>query len=459
MAKQAKKKSVFECESCGYESAKWLGRCVKCASFNSFFEREDIAASMRYGSPAAAETSSKVYTLDTIDSMSEERISTQIGELDRVLSGGIVEGSLTLVGGDPGVGKSTLILQICQTIGAQGRKILYVSGEESVSQIKLRADRLNITTSNLMVLSETNMESILTAVNNAGPDMLIIDSIQTVYSQAISSSPGSVTQVREATAHFMHLSKQKGISTIIVGHVTKEGTIAGPKILEHMVDTVLYFEGEKQASYRLIRAVKNRFGQTNEIGVFEMASEGLVEILNPSEYMLSGRPRGVSGSVITCAVSGSRPILAEVQALVTSTNFNMPRQNVSGTDYNRVAMLMAVLEKRAGMNLGRCDSYVNIAGGIKIAEPALDAAIVAAIASNYRNVPTPVNMAIFGEVGLAGELRAVNMAEARLVESYKLGFSECILPKANFKGLKKPKDMKVYGVSNLSELLDIACAR
>jgi len=456
----AKQKTVFECDSCGYESAKWLGRCVKCGAFNSFFERQE-ATGARYGSGSRKETpgSAKVYTLDNIDSMSEERISTQIGELDRVLSGGIVEGSLILVGGDPGVGKSTLILQICQTIGSQGKKILYVSGEESVGQIKLRAERLAITTPNLMLLSETNMEAILSAVSSVEPDMLIIDSIQTVYAGALPSSPGSVTQVREATAHFMHLSKQKGISTIIVGHVTKEGTIAGPKILEHMVDTVLYFEGEKQAAYRLIRAVKNRFGQTNEIGVFEMVSEGLKEILNPSEYMLSGRPRGVSGSVITCAVSGSRPILAEVQALVTSTNFNMPRQNVSGTDYNRVAMLMAVLEKRAGMNLSRCDSYINIAGGIKIAEPALDAAIVAAIASNYRNVPTAANMAIFGEVGLAGELRAVNMAEGRLVESFKLGFSECILPKANCKGLKKPKDMKVYGVSNLSELLDIACAR
>jgi len=453
----AKQKSVFECDSCGYESAKWLGRCVKCGAFNSFFEREDTQ--VRYGNVGLSTEAAKIHTLDSIDSMSEERISTKIGELDRVLSGGIVGGSLILVGGDPGVGKSTLILQICQTIGEQGKKILYVSGEESISQIKLRAERLNISTKNLMILSETNMDAILSAVNNTAPDMLIIDSIQTVYSQALSSSPGSVTQVREATAHFMHLSKQKGIATIIVGHVTKEGTIAGPKILEHMVDTVLYFEGEKQASYRLIRAVKNRFGQTNEIGVFEMASEGLKEILNPSEYMLSGRPKGVSGSVITCAVSGSRPILAEVQALVSATNFNMPRQNVSGTDYNRVAMLMAVLEKRVGMNLGRCDSYINIAGGIKIAEPALDGAIVAAIASNYRNVPTSQAMTIFGEVGLAGELRAVNMAEQRLVESFKLGFCECILPKANCKGLKKPKDMKVYGVSNLSELLDIACAR
>ncbi|MCL2564561.1 MAG: DNA repair protein RadA [Defluviitaleaceae bacterium] len=459
MAKAAKQKSIFECDSCGYESVKWLGRCVKCGAFNSFFEREDMSG-VRYGSGTKDNIApSSIHTLESIDSMKEERISTKIGELDRVLSGGIVEGSLILVGGDPGVGKSTLILQICQTIGEQGKRILYVSGEESVSQIKLRANRLSITTPNLMILAETNMEAILAAVSNVSPDMLIIDSIQTVYSGTLSSSPGSVTQVREATAHFMHLSKQKGISTIIVGHVTKEGSLAGPKILEHMVDTVLYFEGEKQASYRLIRAVKNRFGQTNEIGVFEMAGEGLKEILNPSEYMLSGRPANVSGSVITCAVSGSRPILAEVQALVTNTNFNMPRQNVSGTDYNRVAMLMAVLEKRAGMNLSRCDSYINIAGGIRIAEPALDAAIAAAIASNFRNVPTPSNMAIFGEIGLAGELRAVNMTEARLVESFKLGFDECILPKSNCKGLKKPKDMRIYGVSNLSELLDIACAR
>ena len=457
----AKQKSLFECTSCGYESAKWLGRCVKCGDFNSFVEKEEIKG-LRYGNTKGGKSSTSsagIFTLNNINSMNEERISTKIGELDRVLSGGIVEGSFILVGGDPGIGKSTLILQICQNIGDQGRKILYVSGEESVSQIKLRADRLSINTPNLMILAETNMEAILSAVDNVGCNMLIIDSIQTVYSGDLTSSPGSVTQVREATAHLMHLSKQKGISTIIVGHVTKEGNIAGPKILEHMVDTVLYFEGEKQASYRLIRAVKNRFGQTNEIGVFEMAHEGLVEILNPSEYMLQGRPKDVSGSVITCAISGSRPILAEVQALVTSTNFNMPRQNVSGADYNRVAMLMAVLEKRAGMNLGRCDSYVNIAGGIKISEPALDAAIIASIASSYRNIPVPADMAIFGEVGLAGELRAVNMTEARLVESFKLGFTECILPKANCKGLKKPKDMKIYGVVNLGELLDIACGR
>jgi len=457
----AKQKSLFECTSCGYESAKWLGRCVKCGDFNSFVEKEEIKG-LRYGNTKGGKSGAslaEIYTLGNITSMNEERISTKIGELDRVLSGGIVEGSFILVGGDPGIGKSTLILQICQNIGAQGRKILYVSGEESVSQIKLRADRLSINTPNLMILAETNMEAILSAVDNVGCDMLIIDSIQTVYSGDLTSSPGSVTQVREATAHLMHLSKQKGISTIIVGHVTKEGNIAGPKILEHMVDTVLYFEGEKQASYRLIRAVKNRFGQTNEIGVFEMAHEGLVEILNPSEYMLQGRPKDVSGSVITCAISGSRPILAEVQALVTGTNFNMPRQNVSGADYNRVAMLMAVLEKRAGMNLGRCDSYVNIAGGIKISEPALDAAIIASIASSYRNIPVPADMVIFGEVGLAGELRAVNMTEARLVESFKLGFTECILPKANCKGLKKPKDMKIYGIVNLGELLDIACGR
>jgi len=454
----AKAKTVFECESCGYETNKWLGRCVKCGAYNSFFEQEKIATA-RYGNGESNKLSSKVYTVNDVDSAGEERISTKIGELDRVLSGGIVEGSLILVGGDPGVGKSTLILQVCQTIGEQGKKVLYVSGEESVAQIKLRADRLDVTTNNLLLLSETNMEAILATVANTEPDLLIIDSIQTVYSSNVASAPGSVTQVREATAHFMHLSKAQGISTIIIGHVTKEGAIAGPKILEHMVDTVLYFEGDKQASYRLIRAVKNRFGQTNEIGVFEMVKEGMKEILNPSEYMLSGRPKNVSGSVITCALSGSRPMLAEVQALITSTNLNIPRRNVSGTDFNRVAMLMAVLEKRAGMNLGMCDSYLNIAGGIRIVEPALDGSIVAAIASNFRNIPVKEDMVVFGEVGLAGEMRAVNMAEARLVEAFKLGFNECVLPKANCKGIKKPKDMKIYGVSNIGELLDIACGR
>jgi DNA repair protein RadA/Sms len=436
-----------------------MGKCVECGAFNTFKEKAPETEERYLAKPSAGFSENSVYTLSDIESMNDSRFSTGIGELDRVLSGGIVDGSLILLGGDPGVGKSTLLLQICQTIGSMGKKILYVSGEESVKQIKLRSDRLNISTENLMLMSETNLEIILSAAENVTPDLLIIDSIQTMYSNEISSAPGSVTQVRESTAHFMHLSKRRGIATVLVGHVTKEGAIAGPKILEHMVDTVLYFEGEKQASYRLVRAVKNRFGQTNEIGVFEMGKDGLSEILNPSEYLLSGRPINISGSVITCSVEGTRPILAEVQALVAGTNLNMPRRNVSGADFNRVSMLIAVLEKRVGMQLGGCDCYVNIAGGMKINEPALDGALTAAIASSFRNVPVEADMMIFGEVGLAGEIRAVSLAEARLIEAYKLGFRQCVLPRANFKGLKKPKDMRIFGVTNISELLDIACAR
>lgn len=414
---------------------------------------------MSGGRNKSVNISPKPIRLNEIESMDDKKLSTRIGELDRVLSGGIVEGSLILVGGDPGIGKSTLILQLCQTIGAQGKIILYISGEESVKQIKLRAKRLNITTDNLLLLSETNLEAVNRAVDEINPDFLIIDSIQTVYSPDIPSAPGNATQVRECTAHFMHISKVKGISTIIIGHVTKEGSIAGPKILEHMVDTVLYFEGDKLASYRIIRAVKNRFGATNEIGVFEMKEEGLSEIANPSEYMLTGRPINASGSVITCSVEGTRPILTEVQALVSKSGFGMPRRTANGVDYNRVVMLMAVLEKRKGLQLSAYDSYVNIAGGMKISEPAMDAAIIAAIASSYRNKAVDPNTLVFGEIGLTGEVRAVANAETRLLEASKLGFKQCIMPKANIKGIKKSEGIKIYGITNISELLEISCPK
>ncbi len=451
----AKVKSRFICQNCGYETVKWLGKCPDCGSFSSFEEEIVSAKKDRYSS-AALKTSNKSKLLNDITATSESRITTGMGELDRVLGGGLVEGSLTLVGGDPGIGKSTLILQICQKLGDQNKKILYVSGEESPQQIKMRADRLKITTDNLYLLTETNLSVIEAAINDLEPDYIVIDSIQTMYIDEVASAPGSVTQVRECTSRIMHIGKGNGISVIIVGHVTKEGAIAGPRILEHMVDTVLYFEGDKTASYRLLRAVKNRFGATNEIGVFEMASEGLKEILNPSEYMLSGRPVNVSGSVVTCSMEGSRPLLIEVQSLVSFTNFNMPRRMATGMDFNRVVLLIAVLEKRAGLQLGSYDIYVNITGGMKIAEPSLDAAVVSAIASSYRNVPVAADTIIFGEIGLTGETRAVTMAEKRVSEAKKLGFKKCILPMANLKEAKRVEGIEIIGAATVDELLDAA---
>ncbi len=379
----AKIKSKFICQNCGYETVKWMGKCPDCGSFSSFTEEIVQTKISRYSSPAQMSGSTRSKLLKEITATNESRDTTGMGELDRVLGGGLVEGSLTLVGGDPGIGKSTLILQICQKLGEQGNKILYISGEESPQQIKMRADRLGVNTENLYLLAETNMSVIEATINDMEPDFVIIDSVQTMYIDEVTSAPGSVTQVRECTSRIMHIGKGKGITVIVVGHVTKEGAIAGPRILEHMVDTVLYFEGDKTASYRLLRAVKNRFGATNEIGVFEMASSGLKEILNPSEYMLSGRPINVSGSVVTCSMEGSRPLLIEVQSLVSFTSFNMPRRMSTGMDFNRVVLLIAVLEKRAGLQLASYDAYVNITGGMKIAEPSLDAAVVAAAASSY----------------------------------------------------------------------------
>lgn len=451
----AKIKSKFVCQNCGYEAIKWLGKCPDCGSFSSFAEEMVQPKNTRYSAPASMLVS-KTMLLNDITAIAESRVSTGMGELDRVLGGGLVEGSLTLVGGDPGIGKSTLILQICQKLGEQDKTILYVSGEESPQQIKMRADRLNITTDKLNLMAETNLSLVESAIADIEPDYVVIDSIQTMYIDEVSSAPGSVTQVRECTSRIMHLGKGKGISVIVVGHVTKEGAIAGPRILEHMVDTVLYFEGDKTASYRLLRAVKNRFGATNEIGVFEMASEGLKEILNPSEYMLSGRPVNVSGSVVTCSMEGSRPLLIEVQSLVSFTSFNMPRRMATGMDFNRVVLLIAVLEKRAGLQLGSYDSYVNITGGMRIAEPSLDAAVVVAVASSYRNVPVAADTIVFGEIGLTGETRAVTMAEKRVSEAKKLGFKRCILPMANIKEAKRVKGIEVIGAATLSELLDTA---
>ena len=448
-------KTKYVCGECGYETGRWFGKCPSCGMFNTMNEEADVKISSGSSYKSDSSISGKPLRLENIQPISSNRIKTNIGELDRVLSGGIVQGSLTLVGGDPGIGKSTLLIQICQYVGEQGKQILYVSGEESVQQIKLRASRLNITTKNLLLLSETNMNIIENTIKNVSPDLLIIDSIQTMFLDEIASAPGSVSQVRECTSKLMHLGKGENISVFIVGHVTKDGAIAGPRVLEHIVDTVLYFEGERKASYRILRSVKNRFGSTNEIGVFEMKKEGLVEIENPSEYMLLGRPLDVSGSAVTCSIEGTRPILVEVQSLITYTNFGMPRRMVAGVDYNRVNLLIAVLEKRVGLNLGNYDSYVNLTGGIKIAEPSLDASVVCAIASSYKNKSIDPYTLVFGEIGLTGEMRAVVMSEKRVMEAAKLGFKNCVVPKENLKEFQKIKGIKVIGVSTVSELLDV----
>ncbi|MCL2836082.1 MAG: DNA repair protein RadA [Defluviitaleaceae bacterium] len=385
----------------------------------------------------------------------ENRAATGIAELDRVLSGGLVCGSLTLVGGEPGVGKSTLLLQLCQGVRLQP-PILYVSGEESLSQIKLRAARLGVKRPGLYIISETALAAIENAVDKLKPSLVIVDSIQTMSDESLQNTPGSPTQIRECAGFLMRLAKSRGISVVLIGHVTKDGTIAGPRMLEHMVDTVLYFEGDKQLLYRIIRAVKNRFGGTNEIGVFEMRGDGLAEISNPSAYMLSGRPKDAPGSVVTCAMEGSRPILSEVQALVCRTSFGMPRRVADGTDYNRVVMLIAILEKRAGLSFANYDCYVNIAGGLSINEPAVDLAAIAALASSYKNKPVPGSMVIFGETGLTGEARAVAQAEKRVYEAARLGFTQCVIPQVNLKGFKPPEGIRVFGAANINEMLEIA---
>ena len=434
---------MFKCSECSQKVRKWLGRCPSCNSFNTM--EESIEENEKKLLPIST------VTLKNIFSNEEERIPTNISELDRVLSGGIVAGSLILIGGEPGVGKSTILLQICQSINIG--PVLYVSGEESTGQIVLRAKRLGLTTDKLLIMSGTNLELIEATLEKVLPVLLIIDSIQTMHTSGTNASMGSISVVRECCSRFMEISKSKNIATILVGHVTKEGNLAGPKILEHMVDTVLYFEGERNLSYRIIRAIKNRFGSTNEIGIFKMEEGGLVQIENPSEYMLSGRPIAVSGSIITCTIEGSRPILAEVQALVSPTGFGIPRRTSTGCDYNRVVMLLAVLEKKQNFKLSSYDSYINIAGGMKINEPALDASLIAAIASSYKNTVIDPHTIVFGEVGLAGEIRAVNMVEKRVNEARKLGFKYCILPKAN--NFNTISDIKVLQASNIGQLMDL----
>ena len=454
------KKTVFFCQNCGHEESKWLGQCPACKEWNTFVEEKVTVpkTGSALSSGTAGGAAPQPVLLTSVDTDDDERIRTGIGELDRVLGGGIVQGSLVLVGGDPGIGKSTLLLQVCQKLSAMGKKILYISGEESLKQIKLRADRMGTFSENLYLLCETNLELIRSSIERQKPDMAVIDSIQTMYNEEVSSAPGSVSQVRESTNVLLQLAKGLNIAIFIVGHVTKEGTVAGPRVLEHMVDTVLYFEGDRHVSYRILRGVKNRFGSTNEIGVFEMRREGLVEVENPSEYMLSGRPENASGSVVACAMEGTRPILMEIQALVCHSNFGMPRRTAAGLDYNRVNLLMAVLEKRAGLPLSSYDAYVNIAGGIRMNEPASDLGIVMAIASSYKNKPVPEDTIVFCEVGLSGEVRAVTMPEQRVAEAKKLGFKVCILPEVSRKSLKNmggQEELRIIGVRSINQAIDL----
>ncbi|MBO5278177.1 MAG: DNA repair protein RadA [Lachnospiraceae bacterium] len=444
------KTTAFFCQECGYEASKWLGQCPACKAWNSMVEEPTVSLKSEAGKRQRELTAPS--RLSEIAIEQEERVYTGLGELDRVLGGGIVPGSLILVGGDPGIGKSTLLLQICRTL-ADGRKVIYISGEESLKQIKLRADRLGKFPEGLLLLCETNLEAIEAVIEKEKPDIAVIDSIQTMYREDVASAPGSVSQVRESTTSLMRIAKGKGISVFIVGHVTKEGVVAGPRVLEHMVDTVLYFEGDRYAAYRILRAVKNRFGSTNEIGVFEMRENGLVEVKNPSEYMLNGKPQGASGSVVTCSMEGSRPILLEVQALVCRTNFGMPRRTAAGTDYNRVNLLMAVLEKRAGFHLSDCDAYVNIAGGMKMNEPSLDLGIVMALVSSYQDRALEEDAIMFGEVGLSGEIRGVSMTEQRIQEAKKLGFKKCILPKVSLDGLAGIGGISLIGVASVKEAI------
>ena len=450
----AKKDSiVYFCNECGYESSKWMGQCPACKAWNTFVE-EKVDKKILSSSAKRSESYSKPVSFSQISTDEEEREVIGIEELDRVLGGGIVSGSLTLVGGDPGIGKSTLLLQVCKKLSDKGREVLYVSGEESLRQIKLRAVRIGEMKDNLKLLCETNLAAIEEVIIKTKPAIAVIDSIQTMYDEEIGSAPGSVSQVREATAVLMRIAKEQGISVFIVGHVTKEGTVAGPRVLEHMVDTVLYFEGDRHASYRILRAVKNRFGSTNEIGVFEMKNDGLSQVINPSEFMLNGKPLNSSGSVVSCSMEGTRPILIEIQALVSRTSFGFPRRQSAGSDTNRLNLLMAVLEKRLDMPLSDQDAYVNIAGGIKISEPAVDLGIVMAIVSSYRNKAIDDKMIAFGEVGLSGEVRAVSQAAARVSEAKKLGFETCIVPYGCIDSLKDIKGIKIVGVKNIAQAIE-----
>ncbi len=454
---KVKTKTVFFCNECGYESPKWVGQCPACREWNTMVEERisGSASTIKSTKEALSKGETKVASISQISLEEESKISTGLKELDRVLGGGVVQGSLTLVGGDPGIGKSTLLLQTCRLMGNAGEKILYVSGEESLKQIKIRALRIGDFSDNVELMCETNLAIIEEVIRKRQPKIVIIDSIQTMYIEDVTSAPGSVSQVRESTGILMRIAKGMDVSVFIVGHVTKEGTVAGPRVLEHMVDTVLYFEGDRHASYRVLRGVKNRFGSTNEIGVFEMREEGLVEVANPSEFMLEGRPKDASGCVVSCSMEGTRPILIEIQALVTRTNFGIPRRQAQGADYNRLNLLMAVLEKRVGLSLGDCDAYLNIAGGIKVTEPAVDLGIVLSVVSSFRNKPLPADLVAFGEVGLSGEVRSISQIEGRVKEAAKLGFKKCMVPLSGRDLIKETDEIKIYYVSSVSEAIQL----
>ena len=454
---KVKTKTVFFCNECGYESPKWVGQCPACREWNTMVEERisGSASAIKSTKEALSKGETKVASISQISLKEESKISTGLKELDRVLGGGVVQGSLTLVGGDPGIGKSTLLLQTCRLMGNAGEKILYVSGEESLKQIKIRALRIGDFPDNVELMCETNLAIIEEVIRKRQPKIVIIDSIQTMYIEDVTSAPGSVSQVRESTGILMRIAKGMDVSVFIVGHVTKEGTVAGPRVLEHMVDTVLYFEGDRHASYRVLRGVKNRFGSTNEIGVFEMREEGLVEVANPSEFMLEGRPKDASGCVVSCSMEGTRPILIEIQALVTRTNFGIPRRQAQGADYNRLNLLMAVLEKRVGLSLGDCDAYLNIAGGIKVTEPAVDLGIVLSVVSSFRNKPLPADLVAFGEVGLSGEVRSISQIEGRVKEAAKLGFKKCMVPLSGRDLIKETDEIKIYYVSSVSEAIQL----
>ncbi len=450
----AKGKTLFYCKECGYEVTKWQGQCPGCHEWNTLTEAPSAKGGKVSRTISSAGRPSRVNEIETQE---ESRKTTGIQELDRVLGGGIVPGSLILVGGDPGIGKSTLLLQMCRTLSQQKMKVLYVSGEESARQIKMRAERIGEFTDDLYLFSETCMGTVLQAVEEVLPEVVIVDSIQTMLEETVDAAPGSVSQVREITATLLHLAKSRNITIFIVGHVTKEGNVAGPRMLEHMVDTVLYFEGDKTAMYRMLRGVKNRFGSTNEVGVFEMRNQGLVEVANPSEYLMQGRLENEAGSVVVCTMEGSRPFLIEVQALVCHTSFPMPRRTAVGTDYNRVNLLMAVLEKRLGLHLGDCDAYVNVAGGMRVSEPALDLALVAALLSSHYGRSLDSKTVLFGEVGLVGEVRAVSQAERRVAEAIKTGYTTVVLPESNRQSIIKAANLdignvKLVGVKHIREL-------
>lgn len=449
----AKEKQVFFCKECGYESAKWQGQCPGCRAWNTFVEEKvTVGAQKRSSARRDAVAPTSILKVTTAD---ESRIKTNINELDRVLGGGIVKGSLVLVGGDPGIGKSTILLQMCRNLVHGGTEVLYVSGEESMAQIKMRAERIGTFEKDMLLLCDNDMDNISSVIQKSNASVVIIDSIQTMVVEEVGTAPGTVTQVREVTARLMQLAKQEDIAIFIVGHVTKEGTVAGPRTLEHMVDSVLYFEGDSNNGFRLLRGVKNRFGSTNEIGVFTMTETGLEEVDNPSQMMLNGRPQGVPGSVVVSSVEGTRPILVELQALVCQTNFNMPRRTSVGVDYNRVNLIMAVLEKRVGMNLWGYDAYVSIAGGMRISDPAIDLGVACAIASSMKNKPVGDDVMIIGEIGLAGEIRGVSNVLQRVREADKMGFKTCIIPKSNYDKSMEKLGIRVVCVSSLAEALSV----